>query len=509
MGLVALALIAAVFGADDPAGATRWPPRSGLYAEASQSPFALAAPPTTMVSVNAAGDGYDDLVIGSAVGKRVQLLEMRAGRIDGVRSRAAANGPVAMAGNQGSDEVLVVGGGEARIFDFRQYFFRKARIVPLEAVAVGEGASAVLAKEVALIATAPDGGVEDRASPDYVVASRTDDEVLLIDRDWHEYPLGRHEEFRVITTVSVGDGPVAMAGIEGAPGYFYVANAASGTLTQLNDFIYDGIMRSETIPVGGEPIAIALGDFIWGDYRDHEIAVADRARDQVALLDSRRNPTGGAALPYEVVARYGVGNGPVDLLAGDLDEGPGKDLAVVNALSGSVSVLLGTGTGFVPGGTYPAGRHPVAIEPTGYGRYFDGDLAVANRGSRDLTILVRNEFGRCQGRSARLRIGTADDDRLGGENGPNETDGMGGDDVVFTGPGGDCIRGGDGQDLLLGGASDDVVWPGRGEDRVEAQSGGDVVYADGGGRDVVDCGKGIDTAYADAEDVLRECERRP
>lgn len=46
--------------------------------------------------------------------------------------------------------------------------------------------------------------------------------------------------------------------------------------------------------------------------------------------------------------RYTVGNGPESIAIGDLDGDGIPDLAVANALSGTVSILLGRGDGTFP-----------------------------------------------------------------------------------------------------------------------------------------------------------------
>lgn len=497
-------LFLALFGVAEGVARQAGSRQAGLYSPAVQSPFEVVDAPTSLAVADVAGDGFGDLVVGSGGDNRLQLLEMRNGRIDGVRSRLLAASPAAIGvGESRSDEVLVAGGdGLARIFFLSQYYFRHARIVPRESVAVGQDPSAVLRKLVSVYSE----GDWLEATAEFLVANRGSDDVSLVDRDWREN-LFAGGEGRLVTigTVPVGDAPLDMAADEGAPGYIFVANSGDGTITQISPFLrHRGGEPMATIPVGGEPVALVVADFVWGDYGDTEIAVVDRALDQVELLDSVRD--GGAGSPYEVVGRYSVGDGPVDLLVARLDEQPGVDLAVVNSLSNDISVLLGTGTGFIDGGTYRVGRHPVAIAPIGYGRYFEGDLAIANQGSDDLTILVRNEFGRCQGRVARLRIGTEGADRRGGERGPNETDGRGGDDQLWAGDGDDCIRGQGGDDDLNGNAGDDLIRTGPGEDVVEGQNGKDTIFAKGGGADIIKCGPGEDTAYVDPTDTTRDCE---
>jgi Tol biopolymer transport system component len=100
------------------------------------------------------------------------------------------------------------------------------------------------------------------------------------------------------------------------------------------------------------------------------------------------------------------------------------------------------------------------------------------------------------------------DDRLFGGNGTDLLDGGPGDDMLDGGQGWDRLFGRAGDDLLIGRGGSDLIVGGPGRDRILAGDQLDTVYARDGRRDVIDCGAGIDTAYADRVDsVARTCER--
>ena len=74
-------------------------------------------------------------------------------------------------------------------------------------------------------------------------------------------------------------------------------------------------------------------------------------------------------------------------------------------------------------------------------------------------------------------------------------------------PGGDVILAGAGDDTIAAGAGADTIRPGPGRDVVDGGEGRERVYARDGQRDRIDCGRFLDTVYADRVDKLVSCER--
>ena len=128
--------------------------------------------------------------------------------------------------------------------------------------------------------------------------------------------------------------------------------------------------------------------------------------------------------------------------------------------------------------------------------------------------------------------GTNRDDKLKGDNGPNDICGLGGDDSI-SGLGGndtlfgdacakrskagaaraskdgnDKLIGGDGKDRLYGAGGNDTLIGGRGKDRLFGGRGNDNLKARDKKRDSVDCGPGKkDTATVDEADSVKGCEK--
>ena len=109
------------------------------------------------------------------------------------------------------------------------------------------------------------------------------------------------------------------------------------------------------------------------------------------------------------------GDRPDALVAGDFNGDGRTDLAVANYGSNDVSVLLGNGDGtFQTQVTYAVGTDPSALvagDFTGDGRT---DLAVANLGSNDVSVLLGNGDGTFQ-TQVTYAVGSAPDALVAGD----------------------------------------------------------------------------------------------
>jgi Ca2+-binding RTX toxin-like protein len=121
-------------------------------------------------------------------------------------------------------------------------------------------------------------------------------------------------------------------------------------------------------------------------------------------------------------------------------------------------------------------------------------------------------------------LGTANPDRLVGDNGRNRIYGLRGDDRIQGLGGADCLFGGDdhdrmtgegGRDTLSGGGGDDMLSGGAGRDSLITGGGRNVaiggrgndrISSANGRRDVVRCGRGADRVTADRFDRVHGCE---
>jgi hypothetical protein len=172
-----------------------------------------------------------------------------------------------------------------------------------------------------------------------------------------------------------------------------IANFDSGTITVLLGNGSGGFSPAPGSPfaAGTHPWTIVVGDFNGDGKPDMAVANAVASGVVTVLLG---NGSGGFAAAAG--SPYAVGSYPRTLAVGDID-GDGKlDLAVANNGSSNITVLMGNGSG----GFTPAAGSPVTVgvQPSGISiSDFNGDgkadLAVANGYSNDVSILLGNGSG--------------------------------------------------------------------------------------------------------------------
>jgi hypothetical protein len=152
-------------------------------------------------------------------------------------------------------------------------------------------------------------------------------------------------------------------------------------------------------PAGTTPQGLAVGD-LNGDGRQ-DIAVANHASNNVSvLLGSGSNGTVGflpaVGSPLPVSNGPATANGPASVAIGDVT-GDGKpDIATANDNSNNSSVFVGNGVGrfvHMTGSPFSTGMSPLGVavgDLDGDGR---ADVAVANRGSNNVTVLLSTGSG--------------------------------------------------------------------------------------------------------------------
>ncbi len=200
-----------------------------------------------------------------------------------------------------------------------------------------------------------------------------------------------------------GQGPVSVAiadfNKDGFPD-LAVANQTDGTISILLGIGGGAFGTQFVIPlpavtttsgaINASPSAIATGDF--NNDGNIDIAVTDLANSRVIILFGDGN---GA---FQTPVAYATGSNPVALVAQDFDGDGQPDLAVVNQgdgkTPGTVSILLGNRINGIQIGTFgPKTDYPVGISPSAITTavfYIGGftDLAVANKGSNTVSILL-------------------------------------------------------------------------------------------------------------------------
>ena len=198
--------------------------------------------------------------------------------------------------------------------------------------------------------------------------------------------------------VQVGTVPVAIAtgDLRGDPTLdLAVANQNSNDVTILENFGGLGVFVpfGSPIPVGTTPVALAVGDFN-GDAK-LDIAVANFGAGPPGTVTILLGNGLGGFTPA-TGSPVAVGTGPFSIAVGDLNEDGRLDLAVANNASNNVTVLLSSGAGTfsqAAGSPIPVATGPRSVVARDLNRDGRLDLAVANFGSDNVTVLLGNGAG--------------------------------------------------------------------------------------------------------------------
>jgi uncharacterized protein (TIGR03437 family) len=210
------------------------------------------------------------------------------------------------------------------------------------------------------------------------------------------------KKYSTLGPISVGSLPTAIAAgtFGGLPG-FAVANQLVGTVTVvalLPTMLADGtttfaagsahafpVLPGFINPPYPYPVGVAVADVNGDGYPD--IITANDGTNNISVLlgDSRGTFTFATGSPIA------VGASPMAITSADFNGDGNPDLAVANYGSGNVSVLLGNGAGAftpAPGSPFPSGASSASVaigDFNGVGRL---SLAVANQSDNTVSILL-------------------------------------------------------------------------------------------------------------------------
>ncbi len=135
--------------------------------------------------------------------------------------------------------------------------------------------------------------------------------------------------------------------------------------------------------------AIVAADFN-GDGK-LDLALVDAETDTVDVLLGNGDGT------FQAPQEYPVGSGPESLVVGDFSGDGSLDLAVTNTNDNDVSILMGNGNGtFMPADNLPAGIGPTALVAGDFSDDGKLDLAAADAGTNSVIILLGNGNGTFQ-----------------------------------------------------------------------------------------------------------------
>jgi hypothetical protein len=169
-----------------------------------------------------------------------------------------------------------------------------------------------------------------------------------------------------------------------------VANTGDNTVTvMLNNTFGQFPPNLQTIySAGTGPDSLAVGNF---DRRNGpDLAAVDSLAGTVSLLFN--NGLGH----FDSGATYSVGVGINSIAAGNVDGVNGPDLVVTSTSTNAVMVMLNDGQGnFAPAVPYalPQGANPQASFVADLNRDNKPDLVVANRGTNNVSVFINNGAG--------------------------------------------------------------------------------------------------------------------
>jgi hypothetical protein len=218
--------------------------------------------------------------------------------------------------------------------------------------------------------------------PDLVVTNQNDDNISIL--------LGNGTgSFGTATNFAVGFTPnFVTSGLFNNDNFPDLAVANSANISILLGNGTGGFGAATNFSVGNTPISIGVGNFNADNFLDLAVVNANPqgASGSVSIL------LGTGTGTFGVATNFNVGSIPGSVVVGNFNADSFPDLAVANSLSNNVSILLGNGTGgFGAASNFGAGTNPNSIA-TGD---FNGDnfLDLATVSPTSISILLGNGTG--------------------------------------------------------------------------------------------------------------------
>jgi hypothetical protein len=194
----------------------------------------------------------------------------------------------------------------------------------------------------------------------------------------------------LVILVSVGT--CSITANQGGSGTYNPAPSVTKTFTVVGATAAQSLVAAVGSPfaTGTAPRSVAVGDFNGDGIPD--LATPDFGSNNVTVLLG--NGSGGFSPAAN--SPFAVGAGPQFVAIGDFNGDGFPDLAVANETSNNVTILLGNGAGSFtasPGSPFGTGTQPHCVVVGDFNGDGIEDIATANYGSNNLTVMLGNGSG--------------------------------------------------------------------------------------------------------------------
>ena len=159
-----------------------------------------------------------------------------------------------------------------------------------------------------------------------------------------------------------------------------------GNGTRINTF---STQPQTDIPVGTRPLAVIAADFNADNHAD--LAVANAGSDSISILLNNASVSQPNPFSTPTTLALTSGSQPAAVITGDFNHDNHVDLAVADTGSGSATVLFGNNDGTFPTRVeFPTGSQPSALASGDFNGDNLADLAIANANSASVTVVVNS-----------------------------------------------------------------------------------------------------------------------
>jgi len=156
----------------------------------------------------------------------------------------------------------------------------------------------------------------------------------------------------------------------------------------------DGTYSAPTqtsLTTGNKPSSITIADF--DNNQTLDLAITNELDNTVSVF---KGDGKGGFKADDPISTFQAGPGPGFVTSGDFNGDGNIDLAIANLTSNAVTLLLGNGTGGFsasPSSPISTGTTPVWIGVADFNGDYIPDLAIANQGSNTVTVLLGDGMG--------------------------------------------------------------------------------------------------------------------